>query len=176
MSSTKETLNSQVSDEMITFMLKSYPYFDVKTQVGSRWYIGYHHLTHRYGTLEKITKPKAKKLLLTDIREIENYHLIKNIKNKVEQHFYDICVNFTYDYGKQVLKNSKIYFYIKTQNLDKCIEELEKYKTFQSVFEPKMVKRRDFDIHVLKNNIYKNKENAHGDTKRHTKQNVGFRY
>ena len=84
--------------------------------------------------------------------------MIKNIKNKVGQNFYDICVNFTYEYGKKVLKNSKIYFYIKTQNIDKCVEELEKYKTFQSVFEPKMVKRRDFDIHVLKNNIYKKKE------------------
>lgn len=176
MSSTQENLDSNVSKEMITFMYKSYPFYSEKTQVGSKWYIGYHHLTHRYGDLKKISKPKAKKLLLTDIREIENYHLIKNIKNKVGQNFYDICVNFTYEYGKKVLKNSKIYFYIKTQNIDKCVEELEKYKTFQSVFEPKMVKRRDFDIHVLKNNIYKKKENTHDGTKRHLKQNVGFRY
>ena len=176
MSSYSKSLDLNISEEMITYMLKNYTYYSEKTLVGSQWYIGYHHLTHRYGERDKITKPTAKKLFISDIQDIENYHLIKNIKNKVSQNFYDVCVNFTYEYGKKVLKNSKLYFYIKTQNIDKCVEELEKYKTFHNVFDSKITSRREFDIHVLKNNIYNTKEKSNGDTKRHTKQNVGFRY
>lgn len=176
MSSSKKSLDLNISDEMLSYMLKSYPYHSEKTLVGSKWYIGYHHLTHRYGDRDKITRPTAKKLLLSDIEDIENYYLIKNIKNKVSQNFYDVCVNFTYEYGKKVLKNSKLYFYIKTQNITKAVEELEKYKTFNNVFDSKITSRREFDIHVLKNNIYNTKEKNNGDTKRHPKQNVGFRY
>ena len=174
MSNTDQEIN--ISDEMFSYMLKKYPYYSEKTLVGSLWYIGYHHLTHRYGERDKITRPTAKKLFISDIKDIENYYLVRQLKNKVRQNFYDVCINFTYEYGKKVLKNSKFYYYLKTQNIDKCIEELEKYKTYKNVFDPKITSRREFDIHVLKNNIYNTKEKNNGDTKRHPKQNVGFRY
>ena len=111
-----EDYNLSVSEELLSYMLSSYPFLKIKKRIGKDNFIGYNHKIEFKEELETITILKAKDLFYKDIKSIENYTLIKSIKNKIDSLLYEVLVHFCFDYGKSVLKNSKFYFYVKNNN------------------------------------------------------------
>lgn len=164
------------SNEMVSYILKTISYYPTKTQVGSKWYIGYQHLISRYeDTPEVLSKAKAKEIFIEDIQKIESYHLLKNIKTKLDPILYDVSVHFIFDYGFKSFKNSQFLLYVTTNNIEKCIEELNRYIKHHNIFQTNLTNNRKFDIQVLKNSSY-NKKEVKNVTKQRIKRNVGFRY
>lgn len=164
-----------ISDEMVSYILKNCTYYSEKTQVGSRWYIGYHHLTSRYENFPPISKSEAKELLISDIQKIENYSLLRTARTKLNPLLFDVGVHFAFDYGTRSLKNSQIALCLKTNNLDKCIDELAKYKAIHNSFETHLTHSRNFDIQILKQGCY-SKPEVKNAKEQSTRRHVGFRY
>ena len=171
-----EEYNLSVSEDLIEYILSSYLYLKNPKRLGKHYYIGYNHKLAPSEDIDKITLVGARDLFYKDIKEIENYTLIKSIKKKIDKNLYEVLIHFTFDYGKSVLKNSKLYFYIKQNNKKKTLEELEKYKDYVLTLSKKNVNNRNFDIYLLTNNTYRNKNSIHGNKKRSSSKNVGFRF
>lgn len=165
----------RTSPEMRYSLLKNTTFYQTPTLLRGVWYIGYKS-KRNYPTGKKITKPTARKLFFKDIEDLENYHLIKKLSKEIGQHFYDVCVSFAFDYGTTALKNSKLFYFLKKQDIDNSVKELERYLSNSGIFEPDLKKKREFEIYVLKNNIYNKKEKNYDSTERYLKKDVGFRY
>lgn len=164
------------SNEMVSYILKNTNYYPNKTQVGSKWYIGYQHLVSRLeNTPEVLSKSEAKEIFIEDIQKIENYHLLKNIKTKLNPLIYDVSVHFIFDYGFKSFKNSQFLLYVTTNNTEKCIEELNRYIKHHTILQTNLTDNRKFDIQILRNSAY-NKTEVKNVTKQRIKRNVGFRY
>lgn len=171
-----EDYNLNITKELFSYILLSYPFLKNKKRIGKDNFIGYNHKIENKENLETITIIKAKDLFYDDVKSIENYTLIKSIKNKIDPFLYEVLVHFCFDYGKSVLKNSKFYFYVKNNNKTKVIEELEKYKTYKNTLCKNNITKRNFDINLLNNGTYTNKEINNGNKKRSSSKNVGFRF
>ena len=169
-----EDYNFTVSEELLDYIISSYPLLKSPKRLGKDNFIGFNHKITSKEHDETITPLQAKDLFYKDIQDIENYTLVKSIKNKIDTNLYEVLVHFTFDYGKRVLKNSKFYFYIKQNNTLKVLEELEKYKTYTHTLSKKNANKRSFDIHLIINNKYK--DIPHGNKKRSSSKNVGFRF
>ena len=165
-----------VSKELVDYIMKSNPYLKTIKRSGRDYFIGYNHRLPKGEYPETINHVKALDLFYKDIKNIENYTLIKSIKNKIDFKLYEVLVHFCFDYGKHVLKNSKMYFYAKQNDHLKVIEELEKFKTFKNTRCKLNISKRDFDIYLINNGKYKTKEVKNGNKKRSSSKNVGFRF
>ena len=161
------------SIEMLEYMLSSHPYHQEPFQIMNKMYIGNYHRIERGEAFSKITRSKSKELFYKDIENIEKYHLLAKLK--LPQNLYDVCVHFIYDYGKQVFKNSKFYFYIKTQNTEKILEELQRYKVYKNTMNKGSISRRNFDINLVKYNKYGTTK-EHGNKKSLSRKITGFSF
>ena len=172
-----EDYDLNISRDLFLYIQSSYPFLRSAKRVGKDNFIGYNHkIRNQDIDLETITPVRARDLFYKDIKDIENYTLIKSIKNKIDNTMYEVLVHFCFDYGKNVLKNSKFYFYMKQNNKNKVLEELEKYKTHNNTLCKKNISKRNFDINLINNGTYKNKETNNGNKKRSSSKNVGFRF
>lgn len=164
------------SKNMLSFILNSYSLLETPKRIGKDNFIGYNHKILGDYPEDLITVSEAKDLFFKDLESIEKYILIKSIKSKIDEDLYNVLVHFTFDYGKNVLKNSKFYLYIKQNNKDKVLEELERYKTYRNSVDTSNIDRRSFDIFLLTTGTYKQKDKRYGNKKRSSKKNVGFRF
>lgn len=171
-----EDYNFIVSEELLEYILSSYPLLKTPKRLGKDNYVGFNHKITSKENINEVTSIQAKDLFYKDIKEIENYTLIKSIKNKIDKNLYEVLIHFTFDYGKSVLKNSKFYFYVKENNTNKVLEELEKYKNYKNTTSKKNANKRSFDVHLITNNRYKTKDINYGNKKRSSSKNVGFRF
>ena len=161
------------SPQMLEYMLSSHPYHETPFQIMDKFYIGNYHRIERNETYEKISRLKAKELFYEDIKNIEKYYILSSLK--LPQNLYDVCVHFIYDYGKKVFKNSKFYYYMKTQDIEKIIEELKRYQTYKSTMNKGAISRRNFDINLVKHNTYGTTKN-HGNKKSLSRKAIGFSF
>lgn len=164
------------SKDMVSFILNSYSLLETPKRIGKDSFIGYNHKILREIPEDPITVSEAKDLFFEDLEAVEKYILIKSIRSKIDEDLYNVLVHFTFDYGKNVLKNSKFYLYIKQNNKVKVLEELEKYKTYRNSVDLKNIERRSFDIFLITTGTYKQKDKKYGNKKRSSKKNVGFRF